>query len=346
MPAKILIVDDDPAFRQLLVLALEPAGAELVEADSGAAALAVTREQEFGLAILDYRMPGMNGCELAEKLRNQDQTRRLPIIFLTGDAGDQALEFRGYETGAVDFIGKTTNLKVLLSKVKVFLELHEHKTKLENAVANRTAQLVAALKKLRIASLDTINRLSAAAEYKDEDTGSHIVRMSLYAVVLARQLGLNEATIEKISYAAPMHDIGKIGIPDRILLKPGKLDAEEWKIMQEHTTIGAHILTGSDSDFIRMGETIALTHHERWDGGGYPAGLKGDAIPIEGRIVAVADVFDALTSRRPYKDAFPIDKACAIICDGRGSQFDPAVVDAFEAVREEVVRIRRENVDD
>ena len=254
---------------------------------------------------------------------------------------DQALEFRGYETGAVDFIGKTTNLKVLLSKVKVFLELYDHRTQLENAVAKRTGQLLMALKKLRVASLDTINRLSAAAEYKDEDTGSHIVRMSLYAVALARQLGLGEQMIEKISYAAPMHDIGKIGIPDRILLKPGKLDAEEWKIMQEHTTIGARILAGSDSDFIRMGETIALTHHERWDGDGYPAGLAGENIPIEGRIVAVADVFDALTSKRPYKAPFSIEKACAIIAQGRGSQFDAQVVDAFEAVYEEIVQIRR-----
>jgi putative two-component system response regulator len=188
--------------------------------------------------------------------------------------------------------------------------------------------------------LDTVQRLSYAAEYKDEDTGTHIKRMSNYAAAIARKMGLPDKTVEIILYASPMHDIGKIGIPDRVLLKPAKLDPEEWEIMKTHTTIGASILHGSDAEFIKLAEVIALTHHEKWDGTGYPKGLKGHEIPMAGHITAIADVFDALVSKRPYKEAFPVEKAFQIIKDSRGTHFKPELVDVFFSVQQEILDIK------
>jgi len=185
-----------------------------------------------------------------------------------------------------------------------------------------------------------------ASEYKDEDTGAHIKRMSLYCAAVARRMGMDASTVEIILYAAPMHDLGKIGIPDLILGKPTKLDPVEWEIMKQHTVIGAKILKGSDAEFIRLGETIAQNHHEKWDGSGYPGGLKGIEIPISGRIAAIADVFDALTSKRPYKEPFPMEKSLAIIREGRGSHFDPDVVDAFFAVQDEILAIKKQYAED
>ena len=199
---------------------------------------------------------------------------------------------------------------------------------------------------IKAASLETIYRLSMAAEYKDKETGAHIKRMSRYSAAVTRRMGLDESTIETILYAAPMHDLGKIGIPDLILMKPAKLDPAEWEIMKQHTVIGAKILKGSDAEFIRLGETIALSHHEKWDGSGYPNSLKGIEIPIAGRITAIADVFDALTSKRPYKEPFSVEKSLAIIRKGRGSHFDPDVVDAFFAIQDEILTIKKQYGDD
>ncbi|MBF0204217.1 MAG: response regulator [Desulfamplus sp.] len=195
-------------------------------------------------------------------------------------------------------------------------------------------------------AIDTIHRLTWASEYKDKDTGIHIQRISNYSTAIARKLGINKNSVESLSYAAPMHDIGKIGIPDHILLKQGKLDAEEWEIMRSHTEIGAKILKGSKSGFIRLGELIALTHHEKWDGSGYPMGLKGKQIPLLSRIVAVADVFDSLTTKRPYKEAFSLEKAYQIIKEGRGTHFDPDVVDAFFEISDEILKIKNQQSDE
>lgn len=199
--------------------------------------------------------------------------------------------------------------------------------------------------RLKEASLDTIYRLSKAAEYRDEDTGSHIIRMSNYAAAIAEQMGLNENTVEAILYAAPMHDIGKIATPDSILLKPGKLNPDEWEIMKLHTVHGAEILKRPGVGFIKFAEIIALTHHERWDGGGYPSGLTGEDIPLVGRIVAIADVFDALISKRPYKKAFSLDRAFGIILENKGLHFDPAVVEAFFNIELKLLSIKDRYVD-
>jgi putative two-component system response regulator len=216
--------------------------------------------------------------------------------------------------------------------------MRDYRCRLESEVARRTGELQRAIAQLKAASLDTVNRLSAAAECKDEETGSHILRMSHYAALLARAIGFDHETI---LYAAPMHDIGKIGVPDQILLKADRLDPVEWEIMKQHTTIGARILSGSDSEFIRMAERIALTHHERWDGTGYPGNLRGPEIPLEGRIAAAADVFDALTSRRPYRQTpYDVDAAFRIMKQGRETHFDPGVLDAFLAHRDQIEAVK------
>jgi putative two-component system response regulator len=234
-----------------------------------------------------------------------------------------------------------------LLKVKAYNDLvSNYQKELEAEVTKRTEELKQAFEKIKAASLDTIYRLSMASEYKDADTGAHIKRVSRYSAAVARRMGLDERTIETILYAAPMHDLGKIGIPDQILLKPARLDPAEWKIMKQHTVIGANILKGSDAEFIRLGEIIAKSHHEKWDGSGYPQSLAGKDIPIAGRITAIADAFDALTSKRPYKEPFSVEKSLAIIREGRGSHFDPDVVDAFFAIQDEILTIKKEYDDD
>jgi putative two-component system response regulator len=228
-----------------------------------------------------------------------------------------------------------------LLKIKAYNDLlSNYRKELESEVAARTEDLRNALDKLQESSLETIYRLSMASEYKDEDTGAHIKRMSLYSAAIAREMKLGDTSVRLILYSSPMHDLGKIGIPDLILLKPGKLDATEWKIMMKHTNIGAGILKGSEAEFIKMGEQIARSHHEKWDGTGYPDGLRGTEIPVVCRITAIADVFDALTSKRPYKEPFSIEKSMSIIMEGRGSHFDPDVLDAFIAVKDEILSIK------
>jgi putative two-component system response regulator len=229
--------------------------------------------------------------------------------------------------------------------VRTHLALYNQNRVLEIKVEEKTRLVNQAMDQLKDGSLETIHRLTQAAEYIDDDTGEHIQRMSKYTAAVAKKMGANNNSIESILRAAPMHDVGKIGIPDRILLKPDKLDADEWKLMKEHTTIGGRILSNSKAGFIRLGEIIALSHHEKWDGSGYPLGLQGKEIPLVGQMVAIADVFDALTTRRPYKEPFSIVSACDIILEGRGTQFNPAIVDAFFAIKNEILDIKRKYKD-
>jgi putative two-component system response regulator len=333
--AKVLVVDDEDRNLRLMEAMLLPLGYQIVMARDGEEALERMRAGDVDLVLLDLMMPRMDGFEVARRLKGDDATRIVPIVIVTA-LGEVQDRVRALEAGADDFLTKPVEKTELRARVRSLLKvkayndhLRHYQQALEAAVLQRTRQVRGAIEKLKTASLETIYRLTRAAEYKDEDTGVHIQRMSNYAALIARTLGLREKTVESILYAAPMHDIGKIGIPDRILLKPGRLDAAEWEIMKTHTTIGARILEGSQGGFIRLGETIALTHHEKWDGSGYPRGLKGAGIPLAGRIVAIADVFDALTSKRPYKEAFSLEKSLEIIRAGRGGHFDPAVVDAL-----------------
>jgi len=336
---RILVVDDVVENVDILVEALK-GDYKMVAALDGEKALKLAHAPSPpDLILLDIMMPGMDGYEVCRQLKADQDTSAIPIVFLTS-LNEERSEAKGLQLGAVDYITKPFNPDLVRTRVRNHIALKRHQDHLEELVENRTAQLEQANNMLRTASLDTIYRLSIAAEYRDQDTGSHILRMSHYTAAIARKLGLDGDLVESIMYAVPMHDIGKIGIPDRILLKPGKLTPEEFGVMKRHTTIGVTILSNSEAEFIRLAETIALNHHEKWDGSGYPNGLKGTEIPMVGRISAVSDVFDALTTKRPYKEAFPVDRSLDIMRDGRGSHFSPEAIDAFFDVEDEILSIR------
>ena len=344
----ILVVDDLVENIELLDAYLAPQGYDIVTATGGEEALEKLSSNPIDLILLDVRMPGMDGFEVTRRVRQQDRHRLLPIVLVTAlrETEDRV---KGIEAGGDDFLSKPVDELELLARVRSLLKVKayndlmiNYRKELEIEVTSRTKELKHAFERIKAASLETIYRLSVASEYKDGNTGAHIRRMSHYCAVVARRLGLDESTIETILYAAPMHDVGKLGIPDLILLKPAELDPAEWEIMKQHTVIGSNILKGSDADFIRLAESIALCHHEKWDGSGYPNHLKGTAIPIAARITAIADVFDALTSQRPYKEPFSEEKSLAMIREGRGNHFDPDVVDAFFAVQDEILAIKKQ----
>lgn len=344
----LLAVDDQPQNIELLEAFLVPQGYDVLCACSGEEALAKLGENAIDLILLDVMMPGMDGFEVTRRVRENLSFRLLPIILVTA-LRDKDDHIKGIEAGCDDFLSKPIDKTELLARVRALLKvkayhdlLNDYQRKLESDIATRTQELHQALADTKAASLEIIHRLSTATECKDETTGNHICRMSHFAAAVARQLGLDEAAVELILYAAPMHDLGKIGIPDRILLKPAKLSPLEWEIMKKHTLIGAEILKDSEIELLRVGEAIARTHHEKWDGSGYPAGLRGVEIPLYGRIVAIADVFDAMTSARPYKETFSVEEALDKIREGRGSHFDPDVVDAFFEILDEIRAIKQQ----
>jgi len=326
----IMVVDDEEPMRKLLRVNLSVEGYDVVTAPDGSSALTLLEERcKPDLVILDAMMPRMDGYAVAERLKQKDETRAIPIIMVTAlrEAGDRVkaweLGVDGFLTKPVERIELMTMVNSLL-KVKAFRDhMRHYQRELEAELTKRTGELQQAFEKTKAASLDTIYCLSRAAEYKDGNTGAHIQRVGYYAAAIARRMGLNSESVESILHAAPMHDVGKVGIPDRILQNPGKLNSDEWAVMKNHTLIGAEILSGSDAHFIKLAEVIALTHHEKWDGSGYPRGLRDTEIPVAGHITAIADVFDALTSKRPYKEAFA-----------------PGVVDAFFAIKDEILSIK------
>ena len=348
----ILVVDDQAPNIELLEAHLLPQGYEVVKATNGEEALVKLASHQVDLILLDVMMPGMDGFELARRIRKDDTRRQLPIILVTAlhETEDRV---KGIEAGCDDFLSKPIDKMELLARVRSLLKVKDYndllgnyRKELEVAVTSRTKELKHALERVESSSLETIHRLSMASEYKDEGTGAHIKRMSRYCAAVARRMGLDEHTVQTFLYAAPMHDVGKVGMPDLILMKPSELTPLEWEIMKQHTVIGSRILKDSAAEFIRMGEVIAISHHEKWDGSGYPNGLKGVEIPIVGRITAIADVFDALTTKRPYKEAFPIAKSLELIREGRGSHFDPEVVDAFFAIQDEILTLKAQYADD
>ena len=341
----ILIVEDSPENIDVLAGILKKEY-RLKIATNGEKALRIVAQAELpDLILLDIQMPGMDGYEVCRTLKKNPGTRKIPVIFVTALSSVQEEE-KGFAAGGVDYIIKPVSPSIVRQRVKTHMALYDQNRILEEKVAHRTQQLENALLQIKDNSLETIHILSKAAEYRDEDTASHIYRMSSYCAAIARKMGLPEKTVESILYAAPMHDVGKIGIPDSILLKPGSLTDDEFAVMKQHTVIGAKILENSKTDFIRLGETIALTHHEWWNGTGYPQGLKGKDIPLEGRIIAVADVFDALTTKRPYKEPFSLDVSFQIIAESRGIQFDPDAVDAFFSIKSDILQIRQKYKDD
>jgi putative two-component system response regulator len=351
MKVKILVVDDEDRNLRLMKLLLTSFGYDVLTASNGEEALEMVHDIPPDVILLDIMMPKMDGFEVAKQLKREEETKIIPIVMVTALNGVED-RVKALEAGADDFLNKPVDKTELrarvqsLVKVKAYNDhMQNYQKELEAEVSKRTIQLRQALKKLKEVSLESIFHLCRAAEYKDENTGDHIKRMSHYASAVARKMGLNKQTVEDLLYTAPMHDAGKIGIPDHILLKPSKLNNKEWETMKQHTIVGAQILAGSGAKFIKLAETIALTHHERWDGSGYPKGLKGSKIPLIGRIAAIADVFDALTSKRPYRmKPFSLKEAFNYIKEGRGRHFDPKVVDAFFATKDEIVLIK-ENIE-
>jgi putative two-component system response regulator len=351
-PKKILVVDDELLNRKVLEGLLRAFGYAPVMAESGKKALELL-DPSFDLVLLDIMMPGMDGFAVAREIRANSACKDAPIIVVTALSSiDDRL--KAVEAGANDYITKPIDKAELRVRTASMLrmkaaqdEIKRYQAELEDRVRVRTEALQLAVENLQMlqqatqhAHLETIHCLSYAAEYKDEDTAQHIHRMSRYSALLATTLGLPEREVQLILNASPMHDVGKIGIPDAILLKPGKLDPVEWEIMKEHSKIGAKILEQSTAELLQVGAIIAYSHHEKWDGSGYPEGLAGEDIPLYGRICAISDVFDALISRRPYKEPFSVERSLEIMKEGRGAHFDPVLLDLFLKHFDKILEIK------
>ena len=316
---RLLLVDDEPTNLQVLRHVLQ-ADYRLLFATDGARALQVAREQRPDLVLLDIRMPNMDGYAVCCALKADAATASIPVIFITA-LDDSQDETAGFDVGGVDYLTKPVSPPVVRARVRTHLSLVR-------------------MEELRETRLQIVQRLGRAAEYKDNETGMHVIRMSHFSQLLALAAGCSPAWAEDLLNAAPMHDVGKIGIPDAVLRKPGPLDADEWATMRRHPEIGAEIIGEHPSGVLQLAREIALAHHEKWDGSGYPRGLAGEAIPLSARIVAIADVFDALTTRRPYKEPWPVQDALDHIAAQAGKHFDPALVALFAPLLPQLLEIR------
>lgn len=329
----ILVVDDTPENIEVLVNILRD-NYEIKAAVNGTRALKIAQTTPRpDMILLDIMMPGMDGYEVCRQLKADPLTSEIPVIFVTAK-DETADEEKGFNVGAVDYITKPISPSIVQARVKTHLALYDNNRNLVSEVHDKTREL-------HETRLKIIQRLGRASEYRDNETGMHVIRMSHYSRMIARDYGGNESWVDMVFNAAPMHDVGKIGVPDSILLKPGKLDAHEWELMKKHAEFGAEIIGREKEPLLQMSRIIALTHHEKWDGSGYPNGLKGRDIPLEGRVVAIADVFDALTSERPYKKAWTVEDAVECIKDGRGKHFDPELVEVFLNTLPEVLEIKQ-----
>ena len=344
--ARILVVDDQAYNVTLLKMILKERGySQIFATTDSREALPLYLQNKPDLVLLDLQMPYLDGFGVMEQLRESEKERIAPILVLTAEL-DPEVRYRALESGARDFLNKPFDKVETLMRIRNLIEvrLMHNEIRSQNAILDQKVR--ERTQELRSTQLEIIHRLGHAAEYKDNETGYHIIRMSLYCGVIARALGMPPEEQEMLLRASPMHDVGKIGIPDRVLLKPGKLDADEWEIMKTHAAIGADLLAGSNSPLIQMASVIALTHHEKWNGNGYPRGLAAHDIPLVGRICAVCDVFDALTSERPYKHAWTVEASVAELVRGRSQHFDPELVDLFVANLPEILTIRSQYNED
>lgn len=327
----VLVVDDTPENIDVLVGILKD-DYNVKAAINGDMALKIVHAAQPDIILLDIMMPGIDGYEVCRQLKEDYTTRHIPIVFITAKIGVRD-ELMGLDLGAVDYITKPISPPIVKARVQTHLALHNQNRELDRKVHIKTRQL-------HETRLQIIQRLGRAAEYKDNETGMHVIRMSHYTRILGIAAGMSETEVDMLMNAAPMHDIGKIGIPDKILKKPGKLDQEEFEIMKTHCQIGAEIIGDDASELLQLAKVVALTHHEKWDGSGYSNGLAGSDIPRVGRIVAIADVFDALTSRRPYKDAWTVEDAVKQLGSAAGEHFDPQLVPLFTNALPEVLKIK------
>lgn len=346
--AKILVADDDRFYIQIFSDLISGLGYECVAASNGAEAIEKVMDCQPDILIVDVVMPGMDGFEVTRRLKNDPATMHIPVVIVTS-LTDRSSKLKGLESGADELLNKPVDETEFRARIKNLLKvkryedyLLEHGRKLEGEVVDKTVQLERAFEKIRHGYVETVYRLTLAAEYRDKETGSHIKRISLYSRLLASRLGLPDQAVEAIYFGSPMHDVGKIGIPDSVLLKEGSHTPEEFELMKTHTTIGGNILRDPDSGILLTAREIALTHHERWDGNGYPLGLRGEEIPISGRIVHLVDIYDAIRSKRPYKEALDHETACGIIGSMK-ERFDPAVFKGFHALAEDFRALFDEN---
>lgn len=360
--ANVMVVDDESFNIDLVQAYLEDEGfGNFITTTDSTAALSMVRTHRPDIVLLDVKMPKVNGLEILQAMREDRELRLIPVLILTASTTSET-KLEALRLGASDFLAKPVDPSELVLRVENVLSakayqdhLAQYSERLEEQVRVRTNELLRSRE-------EAIHCLARAGEYRDDDTGHHVMRVGLYSAIIAKQLGFPQPAVELIQQAAQLHDVGKIGIPDSILHKPGKLEPHEFEMIKQHcgigrhiinpltneeterlsdhTTVGMKIMASTNSPVLKMAAVIASSHHEKWDGSGYPTGLKGKEIPIEGRIVAVADVFDALSSKRPYKDAFPMEKCLAILTEGREKHFDPRVLDAFLARVDDVLQIR------
>jgi putative two-component system response regulator len=348
---RVLVVDDEPAVRRYLARVVTSRGYDVVACDNADEAFAQAQSGEFGVVLADLRMPGHDGLWLLDQI--VPRIADLPVVMVTGNA-DVRTAIDCLTRGAVNYIMKPVDpdelaqvIGVALENRRLRIENRAYRQDLERLVAERTGQLRDALtalegtkNALEQAYRETVYRLAAAAEYRDEETGNHILRIGKYSQIIARHMGCPEEFCNQLLLASPMHDVGKIGIRDSVLLKPGRLTPSEFEEIKTHALIGGRLLSASTSPLLQLAEVIALTHHERFDGGGYPRGLAGNDIPLPGRVVALADVFDALTSKRVYKPAYPLQESLETVRQEQGSHFDPDVVAAFLGALDEIMSAR------
>ncbi|WP_295450359.1 HD domain-containing phosphohydrolase [uncultured Thiodictyon sp.] len=342
-PLRLLTIDDDDRLRRSLRAYFEDSGMTVFEADNGIEGLAVFAAQHPDVVLVDLMMPGMNGLAVIEELAKLSPQTPAIVVSGTSDLND-AVE--ALHRGVWDYVTKPIislaalehTVNKCVDRARLIKENERYRLNLEELVVERTQEVART-------RLQIIQRLGRAGEYRDNETGMHVIRMSQVSRLLALKAGMSEGDAETLLLAAPMHDVGKIGISDQILLKPGQLTPAEWEIMKSHPQIGADIIGEDPSEIMRLAAIIALTHHEKWDGSGYPKGLRGQNIPLQARVVAIADVFDALTSRRPYKEAWPCEQALDQIRAGTGSHFDPNLVPLFLDIVPEVLAIRQQYQD-
>jgi putative two-component system response regulator len=341
MLTQALLVDDSRSVLNFLK--------QLIEADGNVQATAFTdplqamtaaTAREYDIVLVDYEMPGMDGITFIRKLRSLPNFADIPIAMITSIETDE-VRMKALEAGATDFLSKRPQALEIRVRLRNLVRLGVAVRKLNDRAADLASEVAIATQKLQEREEEIILRLALAVEYRDNDTGEHTLRVAKYSRIIAEKLGLPPRVCRDIYLAAPLHDVGKVAIPDNILLKPGRLNEQEIAVIRTHAEIGSRILADSSCELIQIGATIAAAHHERWDGSGYPRGLKGSEIPIEARVVAVADVFDALTTRRPYKEAMLLETARRYLEEKKGQEFDPACVDAFLLRWDEVVAIAR-----